>query len=441
MPKKRVCVHTLGCRLNQAESSLLAEQFVHAGYRLVPFGQAADVGVINTCTVTREADAKCRQVIRGFIRKNPRAFTIVTGCYSQLGHETLAEIEGVDLILGNAGKMNALAYVLEEKNDAPVVLREPLSSGDFVLPCAPGGPVTQRVNLKIQDGCDFMCSFCTIPFARGRERSRQMSDLMAEAVRLVERGAKELVLTGVNVGRYHHAGQGITEVIDRLNELDSLARIRISSIEATTVPEALFERMDDPTHRLVPHLHIPAQSGSNRILRLMKRKHTREEFLEFIEKAAASVRNLCVGTDLLVGYPGESDQDFAATMTLVQESPIAYAHVFKYSERPNTMASRNGDKTGPRLLSERSARIRRISASKWDKFRGGFLGSVIPVLFEEASQGIWHGHTENYLRVGALANEDLANVIRDVQLESICGDWVKGRLSHDGKCSRHTSNL
>lgn len=437
MSKKRVCVHTLGCRLNQAESGLLSEQFIQAGYELVPFGEPADVGVINTCTVTREADAKCRQAIRGFIRRNPRAFTIVTGCYSQLGHEALAKIEGVDLILGNARKMDVLNYVSPDKNPSPVVVRERISRDDFIVDCAGDGPVTQRTNLKIQDGCDFMCSFCTIPFARGRERSRKLDDLLAEAGRLVERGAKELVLTGVNVGRYSHNGHGITEVVDRLNELDALARIRISSIEATTVPEGLFERMNDPVHRLVPYLHIPAQSGSNDVLSLMKRKHKREDFLDFIGEAARAVRDLCIGTDLLVGHPGESDRDFAETASLLRDSPIAYAHVFKYSERPNTLASRNADKVDPRLINERSAELRQISAEKWDGFRRGFLGRAMPVLFEEKPGGTWLGHTENYIRVGAASREHLVNCLREVHLEAVGGDWVKGRLSDDGHRSDH----
>lgn len=427
--RKRASVHALGCRLNQSEIGLLVELLERAGYDLVPFGEPADLGIINTCTVTREADAKCRQLIRSFIRKNPEAFTAVIGCYSQLGHKALAEIEGIDLILGNQGKLDVLEYVHAGKNETPVIVRGRILRDDFVQEIVGDGPLTRRVNLKIQDGCNFMCSFCVIPFARGRERSRQLANLLEEAEQLVVRGVKEIILTGVNVGRYAHAGNTIVEVVDHLNDIAGLERVRISSIEPTTIPEALFDAMDDGAHALVPYLHIPVQSGSNRVLASMKRKHTAEEFVAFIEQAHRRVRDLCVGTDILVGAPGETDDDFDATARLLEESPIAYAHVFKYSERRNTAASHNPDKVDPKVLTRRSARIRRISARKLRAFHESFLGRTLDVLFEQQDSGFWFGYTGNYIRVAAPSPDDLTNVIRPVTLDRVSGDIVQGTVS------------
>ncbi len=429
--RKRASIHALGCRLNQSEAGLLVELLERAGYEVVPFGEPADLGIVNTCTVTREADAKCRQLIRSFVRKNPKAFTAVIGCYSQLGHEALSKIDGIDLILGNQDKLDVLEYVHAGKNDAPVVVRERIKRDDFVQEIVGDGPLTRRANLKIQDGCNFMCSFCVIPFARGRERSRQLGNVLEEAERLVERGVKEVILTGVNVGRYAYEANTIVEVVDGLDGIAGLERIRISSIEPTTIPEALFEAMDDPGHALVPYLHIPVQSGSNRMLASMKRKHTAGDFVASIEQAHRRVRDLCVGTDVLVGAPGETDDDFDATARLLEENPIAYAHVFKYSERRNTAASRNPDKVDPNVMTRRSARIRRISAKKLRAFHESFLGRTLEVLFEQQDGGLWFGYTGNYIRVAAPSHDDLTNVIRPVTLEAVSGDIVEGKIAED----------
>ncbi len=366
--RKKASLHTLGCRLNQSETAMIVERLEAAGYDIVPFGEPADLGIVNTCTVTAEADAKSRQLIRSFIRKNPGAYTAVIGCYSQMGHKALSEIEGVDLIVGNQEKLNVLDYVAEGKNERPLVVRDRIDRDDFSIEVTGAPGLTRRANLKIQDGCDFMCSFCIIPFARGRARSRDFANLLEEARRMAARGVKEAVLTGVNIGTYRHGDHGIVEVVDGLNAVDGLVRIRISSIEPTTIPEALFERMADPGHALVPYLHIPLQSGSNHVLSLMKRRYTREEFLEFIERADRAVPDLCLGTDILVGTPGETEADFNETCSVLEDSPLTYAHVFKYSERPGTAACRYDDKVDPAEKNRRSARIRRLSALKRHAF-------------------------------------------------------------------------
>jgi threonylcarbamoyladenosine tRNA methylthiotransferase MtaB len=427
--RKRAALYTLGCRLNQSETHLLTEQLEAAGYDVVPFGDDADLGIINTCTVTREADAKSRQMVRQFVRRNPQAYTAVIGCYSQMGYKALQEIDGVDLIVGNQEKLNVLHYAAQGKSAEPLVVRDRIERDDFTIEFEGSAPVNWRANLKIQDGCDFMCSFCIIPFARGRGRSRDMSNLLMEARGLVARGAKELVLTGVNIGTYNWNGRSVVDVIDALNEVDGLLRIRISSIEPTTIPEALFERMNDPDHVLVPYLHIPLQSGSDAVLQRMKRRYTRAEYLDFLRLAADRVPGLGLGTDIMVGMPGESDAEFEDTVSLLAESDLFYAHVFKYSEREGTAALRLPGKIDPRVKNARGAKIRRLSAEKRRAFHARHAGSTMEVLFEHAEDGYWSGYTGNYVRVAARSDEDLKNVARFVTLNEPCGDFVLGRLA------------
>jgi threonylcarbamoyladenosine tRNA methylthiotransferase MtaB len=312
-PVPRAVVHTLGCRLNQAESHMLRDQLAANGYVVVPFGEQADLGIINTCTVTREADAKCRKSIRQFIKANPAAFTAVIGCYSQMGAAEIAAIPGVDLIVGNQDKFAVLDYVGHGKNEQPVILRDRISPADFSLTYVGDIPFDKRANLKVQDGCDFMCSFCIIPFARGRARSREWGNTIGEARAAAARGIKELVLTGVNIGTYDNADNGIVELVDALNEIPGLIRLRISSIEPTTVPLELLDRMADPDHILLPYLHLPLQSGCDKVLGLMRRKYSMSEYTTFVEEAFRRVPGLCLGTDIMVGFTGETEADFEET--------------------------------------------------------------------------------------------------------------------------------
>jgi threonylcarbamoyladenosine tRNA methylthiotransferase MtaB len=255
---KRASVHTLGCRLNQSESAILEEKLREDGYTLVPFGEPADLAIVNTCTVTNEADTKSRKLVRQFIRNNPGAYTAVIGCYAQMGANTLATIPGVDLIIGNQEKLNVLDYVKAGKNEQALIIRDRIDRDDFLIDFGhEATPLSRRANLKVQDGCDFMCSFCLIPFARGRARAREWDNLLSEARSLVERGAKEIILTGVNIGTYALENRSILHIVDALNTIDGLDRIRISSIEPTTIPGELFDRMNDPDHALLPYLHIP----------------------------------------------------------------------------------------------------------------------------------------------------------------------------------------
>ena len=423
---RRAAIHTLGCRLNQSESGILMDLLRREGYEIVPFGEPADLGIVHTCTVTREADAKSRQLIRSFIRANPQAYTAVIGCYAQTGYRALAGIDGIDLICGNQEKLNLLDFVAQGKNATPLIVRDRLQRDDFTIAFAGDAPMERRANLKIQDGCNFMCSFCVIPFARGRSRSREISNLLEEARALVQRGAKELVLTGVNLGCYNYEGLDIADVVNRLNELPGLRRIRISSIEPTTIPEALLECMAAPDHALVPYLHIPLQSGSDHVLGLMKRKYTRREFTDFLDEANRRVPGLCIGTDIMVGMPGETEADFEETCAVLRDSPLAYAHVFKYSERDGTASQRIPDKVDPKTANRRSARVRRLSAQKRHTFYQRYLGTSVEVLFEQEQDGWWDGYTGNYVRVAARSTKRLRNELGRVRLERIHGDVAIG---------------
>ncbi len=368
-------------------------------------------------------------MIRQFIRTNPDAFTAVIGCYAQMGAESVARIPGVDLILGNQEKLNLLQYVGSGKNPSPVVVRDRILRDDFTIAFVSGsGPLDRRAHLKIQEGCNFMCSFCIIPFARGRVRSRELDNLLDEARELVRRGAKEIVLTGVNLGTYGHVGRNIEDVVRALGAVDGLARLRISSIEPTTIPEGIFECMNDPAHPLVPFLHIPAQSGSDAVLKAMHRNYTREDFLSFVRMADARVPGIGIGTDLMVGFPGESEADFEDSCALLEDSPLFYGHIFKYSERPGSAAARIREKVPPDLASRRSARLHTISAEKTRRFCEQHLHRRVEVLFEDCENGHWGGYTGNYLRVAAPSAEDLRNQVRSVVLDEIAGDLVYGRL-------------
>jgi threonylcarbamoyladenosine tRNA methylthiotransferase MtaB len=409
---------------------------------IAPWGEPADLGVIHTCTVTREADAKSRQMIRQFIRANPGARTVVIGCYVETGAEAVARIPGVDLVLGNRDKLD-LARHLDalEEGCAEVAGGTPALRGatvvrtrggrePFTVPWVADAPaVTRRMNLKIQDGCDFMCSFCAIPFARGRSRSREFDDLTAEARCLAQRGAREIVLSGINVGDYAFENRTLIDVVDALNGIDALARVRLASIELTTIPDGMLERMADPEHRLAPFLHVPLQSGSDRILAAMRRNYTRVEYLALVRRAAAMVPDAGIGADILTGFPGETNADFDDSLALLRESPVCFTHVFKYSERRNSAASRLPEKTDPAAASVRSEALRALGAEKLRAFQERHLGRTVEVLFEGGPGAAWRGHTGNYLEVSVRSTEDMTNRLCRVVLDGIDGELMTGRLT------------
>lgn len=424
----RACLHTLGCRLNDSETHIIRQKLEAAGWEIVPFGESADLAIINTCTVTAAAERKCRTAIRGFARKNPAAFTAVIGCYSQTGAKILAGIEGVDLIIGNQEKLNILEYVKQGKNETPLIIKDRIVRDDFSIDFVGETEFTRRANLKIQDGCDYMCSYCIIPRARGRSRSREMGNLLDEARSLVARGAKELILTGVNIGTYNYQGQGVAKVIENLAAIDGLSRIRISSIEPTTIEEEILSWMNDPQHPLVPYLHIPLQSGSDAILKAMKRNYSRADFIDYINYANSRVADLCIGTDIMVGFPGESEDDFQDTLNTFKNNPLAYAHVFAYSQRENTAAVRIAEQIPESIKKERSAALRALVERRHAQFNQSFIGREFEVLFENRKGEYWPGYTPNYIRVGLKSDEELANTTRRVRLVAAVADFIEVEL-------------
>lgn len=420
----KVSFHTLGCRLNQSESAILAQSFLDAGYRVVPDSSPADVCVVNTCTVTGVSDAKCRNSIRRLIKTNPQARVAVIGCYAESGFKQLGAIEGVDVIVGNQEKLNLLKYLPEQKKERAILVKDRIVREEFSIETIGQATNRSRTSLKIQDGCDFMCSFCIIPYVRGRSKSRNFMNLLSEARRLKEKGFRELVLTGVNLGTFKTRDHSFLDVVDALNEM-RFERIRISSIEPTTIDDGVLLRMADPDHSLVPYLHLPLQSGSDRVLKWMGRRYTSQEYIAYLNHARKMVPDLSVGTDILTGTPPESEEDFNLTCELLNEQDIMYAHAFTYSEREGTPAEK--EKQVPyEVRKQRTRKILEISRRKKMEVAGRYLGKTMPVLFEEKAEGFWQGRTENYMLVKYRSHENLENIILPVTIEEVCGDWVRG---------------
>jgi len=427
--KLKVSFYTLGCRLNQAETALIGNTFRQKGYELVEFGQSADVCVINSCTVTEQADSKCRQLVRQVLRKNPATFVAVVGCYAQIGSEALRQVEGIDLIVGTQDKLRVGDYIDDPiKLPTPQVIKNKMTKTPFTIATAGSAAPTTRANLKIQDGCDFMCSFCVIPFARGRARSRAFWDIQREALQLVNAGHQEIVLTGVNIGTYQFEDKTFLDVVKMLLTIPALKRLRLSSIEPTTIPHELIDLMADSAV-LCPHLHIPVQSGDDQILAAMKRLYTTEEYLQFVEYAAKRIPDILIGTDIMIGFPGESDTAFQASCALLKNSPLAYAHIFTFSERGGTAATKLQNKISPTVKKRRSAELHRLSEEKKHHFYTRFLGRQLRVLTEEQNElGHWQGFSDNYIKV-AIRSENLSpNFLATVRLASVSGDTVAGEV-------------
>jgi threonylcarbamoyladenosine tRNA methylthiotransferase MtaB len=425
----RASLHTLGCRLNQAETALLSDQLQRRGYQVVEFGQPCDLAVLNTCAVTEKAEADCRHLVRSLRRISPDAFVAVTGCYAQTGGEALQKLEGIDLIVGTQHKMDLPQYLtsLKRRPVAEILHTRTIAREDFTLDGV-GAYEETRANLKVQDGCNFMCSFCIIPFSRGHERSRQIDDLLREAEGLVARGHQEVVLTGVNIGRYNHAGLSLADVVRSLEQVPELARIRISSIEPTTICDELLELMAGPS-KLCPYLHVPLQSGDDAILNAMNRRYTAREYAAFIEHAARRVPDLGLGTDVMVGFPGETNEAFDRTRSLLMDLPFSYFHVFSYSPRPRTASLKLPDTVPAASIKSRSRALCSLSRGKRMNFYLRHVGQTVPVLFESRNQqGLFTGLTPNYMRVGVPTDEDLTNQIRSVQLHGAMDGLALGAV-------------
>jgi threonylcarbamoyladenosine tRNA methylthiotransferase MtaB len=430
---KRASLHTLGCRLNQAETALVESRLRRNGYEVVEFGTPTDLLVINTCSVTEEAERTCRYVIRKTLRHSPEAFIAVTGCYAQTGLHELRTVSGIDLIVGNQFKSDLPDLLpspeeLSKRSRADVVHSAMIDRKDFSQ-AEYADPASTRAPVKIQDGCNVMCSFCVIPFARGRERSRVLEDALKEAEFLVARGRREIVLTGVNVGQYRHNGRDLVELICALEQLPGLSRIRISSIEPTTVTNELLAHMASST-KLCPYLHIPIQSGDDRVLSAMHRPYRVKDYVALVDRACAAVPGLGLGTDLMVGFPGETEDAFDRTLRLAEALPFSYVHVFPYSPRPGTAAVKLQGDVSVSAARSRAKLLSELSGRKRIAFTEHYIGRTLPVLFEDGVvEGYRMGTTPNYLRVGVPAAAVDANQEQVVRICGASDRWAVGMIA------------
>ncbi len=442
---KRASLHTLGCRLNQAETAVLEARLRRDGYRVVELGEPTDLLVVNTCSVTDEAERTCRYVIRKTLRHSPGAFVAVTGCYAQTGVQELRTIPGIDLIVGNQFKWDLPSFLpaphaLKKQPDPEVLHTRTIDREDFSLP-EYGEPDSTRALLKIQDGCNVMCSFCLIPFARGHERSRLREDIIREAKLLAAGGYREIVLTGVNIGQYRQGEFDLVGLIAQLERIEGLERIRISSIEPTTITNALLDWMASSS-KLCPYLHVPLQSGDDSILSSMNRPYNLEEFVQLIHRAMATIPHLGLGTDLMVGFPGETEGAFEHTLRIARELPFSYFHVFTYSQRPGTAATKLPDQVPIAVAQERAKILAQLSHLKRLAFTERYIGSTVPVLFESGeSDGYRLGMTANFLKVGVPSNIDLTNHLKDVHITGASDRWAVGQLTTEHQPTRRTPVL
>jgi len=428
---RTVAFYTLGCKLNYSETSSIGRLFESAGYTEVSFQDGADIYVINTCSVTDFADRKCRQIVRRALKYSPEAKVVVVGCYAQLKPEEIAEIEGVDLVLGAAEKFRILDFV-EELSKAPgkgmVRAGEVSEAKDFIHAFSFGDRT--RSFLKVQDGCDYNCSFCTIPMARGRSRSDTVGNVVANARRIAEMGVKEIVLTGVNIGDFGNGTEVIEggrprkealfiDLVRELDKVEGIDRFRISSIEPNLCTDEVIEFVAGSS-RFVPHFHIPLQSGNNKQLRQMRRRYKRELYAERVAMIRGLMPHACIGVDVIVGFPGESEADFLETYRFINELDISYLHVFTYSERPNTPAAELDGAVDMEERRRRNQMLAILSGKKRRHFYEQHLGQVREVLFEHSKEkGKMSGFTDNYIRIEAPLQESLINTLAPVKLMGI----------------------
>ena len=424
---KKAAFHTLGCKLNFSETSTISKLMVEKGFEKVEFDQEADVYVINTCSVTENADRECRQIVKNVLRKTPNAFIAVTGCYAQLKPNEISNIEGVDVVLGAKDKFRLLEYINSlEKNTIAEVRHCEINEANIFTSSYSSGDRT-RTFLKVQDGCDYSCSFCTIPLARGTSRSDSIENVLANVKKIASEGTKEIVLTGVNLGDFGY-GEDIDagskkrkqftffDLIKRLDEVDGIDRFRISSIEPNLLSDEIIEFVGN-SKKFVPHFHVPLQSGSDKILKLMKRRYLSELYSSRVEKIKKLMPHCCIGVDVIVGFPGETEEDFMVTYNFLSQIDVSYLHVFTYSERDNTPAARLQDQVAQQERKRRNKMLRILSEKKLRAFYVENTGKKFKVLFEnENKDGFIYGYTENYLKIKYPYNSNLCNTLQEVQI-------------------------
>jgi len=421
--KRKVAFHTLGCKLNFAETSTIARTFPDDRFERVSADSHADIYVINTCTVTDTADRKCRQAVRKFVHRNPDAFIAVVGCYAQLRREEAASIEGVDLVLGTYEKFDVARYIdnLEKRTAPEIHSCESVDTDGFMSSWSAGDRT--RSFLKVQDGCDYHCSYCTVPLARGRSRNPAVSEIVAEAEKIVASGVMEIVLTGVNVGDFGKStGETLEQLLENLMQVNGLQRLRLSSIEPNLVTDRIIDIVSYG-RVLLPHFHMPLQSGNDRVLGLMRRRYQREVFRDRVMKIRERIPDAGIGADVIVGFPGETEEEHADTYSFLEGLPLSYLHVFAFSPRPGTPAANLPGAVNRQEKEKRSRQLIRLSESRRMQFMRSASGQVHDVLFEKRGHdGTVAGLTGNYIRVMTPWIKGLPGSIRQVKLTTLRDD-------------------
>jgi len=422
----KAAFHTLGCKLNFSETSTLGQKFLENGFDIISFNETADVYVINTCTVTENADKECRQIVRRALRNNPDAYVVVTGCYAQLRSEEIAKIEGVDLVLGSNEKFKIFDYAGDfKKNNLSCVYVSPTETlSEFNSAYSTDADSRTRAFFKIQDGCDYKCTFCTIPLARGKSRSQSPEQLPGDFKKLLEKGYREIILTGVNVGDFgKNVGYSFCELLKDFISVDGDFRIRISSIEPNLLTEDII-KLTAESEKLAKHFHIPLQSGSDNVLRLMKRRYDSSLYEKLIYKVKEIIPDAGIGVDVIVGTPGETEEDFLTTYDFIKKLPVSYLHVFTYSERPNTEAIMMDGKVEQSEKKRRNNMLRILGEKKKTAFYREQIGKKLEVLFEHTVKDeSMEGFSSNYVRVKGAINFDLVNRLTSVKIVNANGEY------------------
>ena len=428
---KKVAFYTLGCKLNFSETSTIARSLVKEGFERVDFEEKADMYVINTCSVTENADKKFKTIVKQAQKSNPQAYIAAIGCYAQLKPEELIVVDGVDLVLGATEKFNIADYVNDlSKNEMGEVHSCEIQEADFYVGSYAIGDRT-RAFLKVQDGCDYKCTYCTIPLARGISRSDSLENVLRNAKEIAEQGIKEIVLTGVNIGDYGKGEFGnkkhehtFLDLVKALDKVDGIHRLRISSIEPNLLKNETIDFVSQ-SDCFVPHFHIPLQSGSDELLKLMKRRYLTNLYVDRVQKIKQVIPNCCIGVDVIVGFPGETDAHFLETYHFLNDLDISYLHVFTYSERDNTEAASMEGVVPKNVRNKRSKMLRALSVKKRRAFYESQLGEELEVLFEDGNkEGYIHGFTENYVKVKTPWNPHLVNTLHKIKLKEIAEDGI-----------------
>ena len=426
---KKIAFHTMGCKLNFSETSMISKDFLSRGFERVKYNEYADFYILNTCSVTDNADKEARKLIRQAKRSNPNSKIAVIGCYAQLNPNEISSIKGVDLVVGSEKKFNLLNELdkLNLGNGSNVISSDIKEINTFIPSYSIGDRT--RSYLKIQDGCDYVCSFCTIPLARGKSRSDSIRKTINLANQAIDEGAKELVLTGVNIGDFgKQAGENFFDLIQELDKLN-IDRLRISSIEPNLLSKEIIE-FCSISNKFMPHFHIPLQSGSDEILTLMQRRYKRSRYLECVSVIKDLIPDATIGADIIVGFPGESDDNFNETLQFIKKLNISYLHVFTYSERANTRAINFENKVDKKIRLKRSLILRNFSKKILEEHQNKFIKSSRPVLFEYLKNDKIFGYTDNYIKVAVDANHSIINTIKNVRLRSSNGNYIVGELAN-----------